>query len=1115
MTEGNKAYNLIKEKLHTLRQKEKSIKLLSGFLLSAAIIMLLGLILAALEASFWFPPTVRILLVSVFLSLGIIALIRWMGSPLFSLMFRKETPHDDTLALRVGDSYPHIKDRLTDSLQVFRARQIESYGTSAALAEESLNAVRRNVESLNFNSVISKTNLFRWTRRFFFIMSITAGTLLLFTKSMGDALTRLSHPRTPFQRTVPYQITLYPGEMRVIQGEDVDISAEVKGALSDELRLFISDENGTVVEHILESPYIHRIPAIRTSVEYYAETDKIRTPSYRIEVVRRPMVRMLRVKQFPPSYAKQGTIIQEPNSGEIEALKGTRVEVSVTANKKLATAALLFEGREKKALTVRDREAAETFIVQKDDRYRIELTDTLGLMNENPISYAVHCLPDFHPMARILFPAKNVDLDEEMILPLTLEAEDDYGLSMARLGYRIYRGGKGDSLEIPVSYISLTLEQNEPRRTVLNHTWQMEGLELFPEDVISYYLEVFDNDRISGPKSARSKAYTARFPSISEIFREVEAEQTSQTEALTEIFNESRTLQEDLKRISDDMKGGKKPEWEDRKNIESMTENQRHMTERVENLRQRLDELVQRLEHNDLLSMETLTKYQELQKLYRDISSPELQEAMKKLQETMDQVSQDAFKQSLDNFQMSQENFLKSIERTISLLKRLRIEQKTDELVKRAEDLLARQEEINRQLADETDKNLSGLAEQENDVAKDTEALRQEMEELHKMMEELTDMPVSQLEASMQMMEQRNLLGRLSNAENAMKDGNRGRAAGEGKQAQQTMNDLAEMLKEMQQNLQSNQKQQVVNALKRASFRLLRLSRGQEALMAGTQGGKMSGSQAAQQQMSLLQGLSQVADSLVQLSKQTFFVTPDMGKALGDAQSQMQQALRQMEQAAGRGAEQRQGRAMGALNQTVLAIQDAMNKAVGASSGLGMDQFMHQLEQMAGQQMGINQQTLELSQKGRLSLAEQAAMSRLASEQAALKKAMEDLLREFGNRSEITGRLDRMAEDMEEVVRDLRQQNASPETIRRQERILSRLLDAQHSIRQRDYSRQRQAITGEDVVRQSPGPLQEVKSDWRDRLRRDLLRLTEEGYTQDYQELIRQYFEALVREEKK
>jgi hypothetical protein len=318
----------------------------------------------------------------------------------------------------------------------------------------------------------------------------------------------------------------------------------------------------------------------------------------------------------------------------------------------------------------------------------------------------------------------------------------------------------------------------------------------------------------------------------------------------------------------------------------------------------------------------------------------------------------------------------------------------------------------------------------------------------------------------------------------------------------------------MQKNLQNEQKSRVADALKRNSFRLLQLSKGQEDLMQASQGGKVTGSQAAQQQNALLQGISQVADSLVQLSQQTFFVTPEMGKALGQAQSQMQQALRLMEQSGGQGSGKHQGRAMGSLNQAVLAIQNAMNQMAGSSSGMGMEQFMQQMQQMAMQQMGINQQTLELSQKGRLSMAEQAAMARLASEQGAIRKALEDLLREFGNRSEIMGRLDRMAEDMEEVVRDLKQQRASPETIRRQERILSRLLDAQHSIRRQDYSRKRQAQTGRDTIRQSPGPIPVTMPDWRDRLRQDILQLAKEGYTKDYQELIRKYFEALAREDK-
>jgi hypothetical protein len=103
-----------------------------------------------------------------------------------------------------------------------------------------------------------------------------------------------------------------------------------------------------------------------------------------------------------------------------------------------------------------------------------------------------------------------------------------------------------------------------------------------------------------------------------------------------------------------------------------------------------------------------------------------------------------------------------------------------------------------------------------------------------------------------------------------------------------------------------------------------------------------------------------------------------------------------------------------------------------------------------------------------------------------------------------------LAEEMEEVIETLKNEQASEEIIRRQERILSRLLDAQRSVKRRDYSRRRQARSGQDVFRQSPGG--EAAEDFKvlERLRRDILRIGEEGYARDYQALIRRYFEALI-----
>jgi hypothetical protein len=106
-----------------------------------------------------------------------------------------------------------------------------------------------------------------------------------------------------------------------------------------------------------------------------------------------------------------------------------------------------------------------------------------------------------------------------------------------------------------------------------------------------------------------------------------------------------------------------------------------------------------------------------------------------------------------------------------------------------------------------------------------------------------------------------------------------------------------------------------------------------------------------------------------------------------------------------------------------------------------------------------------------------------------------------------------VAEEMKEVEKDLQQSGISRQTIERQNRILSRMLDAQKSMREREYSRKRKAETGKGYLAISPEELVPDVAGEKDRLQQDLLRARKEGYTRDYLELIRQYFEALANRE--
>jgi len=154
-----------------------------------------------------------------------------------------------------------------------------------------------------------------------------------------------------------------------------------------------------------------------------------------------------------------------------------------------------------------------------------------------------------------------------------------------------------------------------------------------------------------------------------------------------------------------------------------------------------------------------------------------------------------------------------------------------------------------------------------------------------------------------------------------------------------------------------------------------------------------------------------------------------------------------------------------------------------------------------------------LGQSPSPSLAEQALMQRLAAQQAVVQQQLEELMQQIRGSSGVLGRLDQLGQEMDEVVKDLQRRHVDPQTIERQQRILQRLLDAQRSVRRRDYSRRRQAERPGEVVARNPGALPEDLGERQDALRRDLLKALKEGYPAEYQELIRQYFNALSKTE--
>jgi DNA repair exonuclease SbcCD ATPase subunit len=152
-----------------------------------------------------------------------------------------------------------------------------------------------------------------------------------------------------------------------------------------------------------------------------------------------------------------------------------------------------------------------------------------------------------------------------------------------------------------------------------------------------------------------------------------------------------------------------------------------------------------------------------------------------------------------------------------------------------------------------------------------------------------------------------------------------------------------------------------------------------------------------------------------------------------------------------------------------------------------------------------------LSEQMRLQAGDREHLERIADEQARIREQLEQIQREDEIRRELLGRLDGAKREMEEVEEVLRDGGSDPDLEQKQQRILSRLLDAQRSLNRRDFNPERESRAGEDVARASAPELPPDLLRESDRLRHDLLKAESDRYPAQYRSFIEAYLRALNR----
>jgi len=259
-------------------------------------------------------------------------------------------------------------------------------------------------------------------------------------------------------------------------------------------------------------------------------------------------------------------------------------------------------------------------------------------------------------------------------------------------------------------------------------------------------------------------------------------------------------------------------------------------------------------------------------------------------------------------------------------------------------------------------------------------------------------------------------------------------------------------------------------------------------------------------QSEIASATKEVAESLYAQQVKSLYVGPEIGKRLSKALKEMEQASLNPANTGKFHAQE----AMKQLNLASLSMLQSLKKAVeGSGSSTGMDEFLKNLSSLAQNQMGVGQSIFGLFPipASGLTPEQMAQIQRLAGKQRELRQTLESLKGspEAGRFQEL---LDNLAQEMKETEEALYQYKIDRKLIERQQLIISRLLDAERSIRQEDWTKERKSKPGEDIKHPSPASLPEELG--RDELMEIIQRALKQPHPQEYEIYIREYFRALL-----
>ena len=1031
-----------------------------GSLISLTFILSLFLIVNTLEYSMRFSTWIRGLLLLVLVITTLYFLIRYVFAPLYKLLKSDDSMNDEVAAKNVGRFFPQVGDKLLNIIQLKRIKYPDPSLVEAGIAQKS-----KSLEGIEFEEAVPLKGNTRYMRYLAAPFLVLLVLLLVSPSFITSSTTRIIKFNEDFLPVAPFSFHLLNEDLLAFKNEDFTIHLQLTGEAIPENAYLVSRDRKYKMASVGDGTYEYVFRKIQDTKNLRFEAAGFESVPYRVNVVSRPTLKTFNVYLDYPGYlARKNERLS--NVGNLQIPEGTKVrwELSATTVDKVK---LNFAAEEENLIPTRleDNVFVLEKTMQKSDQYTIQLENEYG-ENKQPIVYNIDVIPDKYPEISL-----NAFQDTTLFSFVALggDISDDYGLTQLKLFYQFEASSKTfESIDIPVNR-----SQNAQR---YYYQWQFDPLYVKDGNQVRYYMQVWDNDAVNGRKSTKTGLYSFRVPSKKELRDQVNSETKRTQNDIDKTLQEAKELKEEIEEAENRLKGKKELNWQDENLLKDILKRREELNNAIEELKQqnkntdqkrerfspqneRIKEKVQKLQElmNDLLDEETKKLYEELQKLLED------QQNIEDIQDILDQLDK------------KENNLEKELERTLELFKRMKFEYELNESINDLEEQVEQQEEL-QEKTEQKDTDSQELAEEQEKLQEKFEEFQEDLEELEKMNQELQQPgSLPNMEEEQQEVEEQQQQSKESLEQDKKKKSSQSQ-----QKAKEQMQKMAEQMQQMQSNSEITMTQENLDDLRDIVNNLLKLSFDQEELM--NEFGQVKQSdprfvELSQVQLKLKDDAQIVEDSLLSLANRVFVLASFVTREVGEMNDHMDKSVGAIKERKKPLAVSEQQFAMTSMNNLALLLDDVLNQMQESlADAMGKPQQgkgKPNTPSLTELQQQLNQQIQDLKESGKSGRQLSEELAKLAAEQERIRQALQEMQEKYGEGDNGEKPGDGLVEKMEETEVDLVNKQITQETIMRQKEILTRLLEAENALREREKDEERKGETAKDYEKQVPKAFEE------------------------------------------